>query len=73
MNIMTQLFASRFCSPLPPLSSWRWRVVSATLSQTRFNGSKSDKIGRVASPKSFRVVPSSQMPALALDTETGLI
>jgi hypothetical protein len=44
MNIMTPLFASRFCSPLPSLSSRRWHVVSATLSRTRFNGPKSDKM-----------------------------
>jgi hypothetical protein len=31
MNTMTQLFASRFCSPSPPPSSRRWRVVAARL------------------------------------------
>ena len=43
MNIMTQLFASRLCSPSPPLSSRRWRVVSATLSEARFNGAPRNK------------------------------
>jgi hypothetical protein len=40
MTIMTQLFASQFCSPSPPAPFWRWRGVSETLSRTRFNSQK---------------------------------
>jgi hypothetical protein len=43
MNIKTQIFASRLCSPSPPPSSRRWRGVSAILSEIRFNGTKPNK------------------------------
>ena len=43
MNIETQLFASRLCSPSPPPSSRRWRVVSATLSEARFKSPNPNK------------------------------
>ncbi len=53
MNI-TPVPAPQFCSSSPPASSWRWRGVSASLFETRFNGTKPNKtdvwLRRKASP-----------------------